>query len=200
MTATRVQLWHGPDVVEAAAAYARAKAANFSELRARIFGSIASWKDCWTLQATLARFHDCSVRTVQRAAHDAKEQGFMGSAFAKPGEKPPGAKEPVPFKWCHRWIIGRGKAGAALQEAVNKARAAWVITNAGLRRTFNAPQPKPKKNARMTAEQIDEALDQEQAKHEPELLQPSPAAKRRMTADEIDAELAALERARGPDR
>ncbi len=141
----RVQLWHGPDVAEAAAAYTRALHHEFSELRARIFGSIASWKDCWALQATLAKFHKCSVRTVQRAAHDARELGLLRCAFSKPGEIPPGSEEPAPFKWSHRWIPGRGLAGAAMQDAINKARAAWAITKAGLRRTFNAPAPAVKR-------------------------------------------------------
>ncbi len=178
MTGERVQLWHGPDVAEAAAAYTRAIKAGFSELRARVFGSVASWKDCWTLQSTLAKFHNCSVRTVQRSTHDAREIGFLRCAFSKPGEKPPGADAPVPFKWSHRWIPGRGLAGAALQEAVNKARAAWVITKAAIRKPYNVQaqaakrrEPNPRNPPRhLTREQKAQWLE-EQIAREPSTLQ-----------------------------
>ena len=199
MSSERVQLWHGPDVAEAAAAYTRAIAHHkFSELRARIFGSIASWKDCWTLQATLAAFHKCSVRTVQRSVHDARELGELVTHFSRPGEIPPGAKEPKPFKWCQRFLPGRGLAGEAKNAAINKARAAWTITKAGLRRTFNAPAPK--RNERKTAEQIDAELERRaQLEENSALYQPPPAGKRRMSAAELEAELEAIDRARdGP--
>jgi hypothetical protein len=162
LTAERIQLWHGPDVAEAAAAYARALTAGFSELRARIFGSIASWRDCWTLQATLAKFHRCSVRTVQRAASNSREHGFLRCAWSKPGEVPPGAKEAVPFKWCHRWIPGRGLAGPARQAAINKARADRIIGKAALRRTYNAPQGQAPSKARTKPRTPPDHLTREQ--------------------------------------
>lgn len=173
--AARVQLWHGPDVAEGAAAYTRAIDAGFSELKARVYGSIASWKDCWTLQSTLAKFHRCSVRTVQRAARDARELGYLRCAWCKKGETPPGASGPMPFKWCHRWVPGRGLAGAALEKAVSKARALWAITKAGKGQTFNAPQsskprPKPRKPPpHLTREQRARWID-EQIATEPEPL------------------------------
>lgn len=136
----RIQLWHGPDIVEAAAAHARAIAAGFSELRARVVGSFSSWKDCWATQAKLADFHKCSVRTVQRAAHDAREHGLIRCAWSKQGETPPGAKAPLPFKWSHRWTPGRGLAGKALEVAINAARAAAVICKVVPKRTYNDPQ------------------------------------------------------------
>ncbi len=141
--------WHGPDIAEAAAAYARAIAAEISELRARVIGSISSWKDCWATQGKLAEFHNCSVRTVQRALHDARQNGLICCAFSKPGEKPPGAAQPMNFKWSHRWTPGRGLAGKALQAAINAARAAAVICKIIPKRTFNEPQRIAKAKAKL---------------------------------------------------
>lgn len=138
--AARIRLWHGSDVVEAVASYGRAIEAGFTELRARIIGSVSSWKDCWAPQSTLAEFHHCCVRTVQRALHDGRENGLIRCAFSKEGERPPGADGPMNFKWSHRWTIGRGLAGKALQSAINAARAAAVICKVIPKRTFNEPQ------------------------------------------------------------
>jgi hypothetical protein len=202
LTATAsVRLWHGPDRTEALAAYGRAIDAGFSELRARIFGSIASWPDCWTLQSTLARFHKCSVRTIQRASHSAREIGFLRCAWSKPGEKPPGADAPVPFKWCHRWIPGRGLAGPALQSAINKARAAWVITKASIRRTYNAPVSRPVAKRQFTAAELDDALaaPERQAMRDRFPARGEERSQKRVTAAELDAILNAHE-PEPPDR
>lgn len=179
MTAERI--WPGPDTAEAVAAYTRAIKAGFSHLRALVFAGFASFKDCWMLQSSLATFFHCSVRTVQRAAHDAREIGELRTAFGKPGEIPPGADGPMPFKWVHRFIPGRGFAAAAREAAINKARAAWTITKSGLRRTFNAPAPKVRTKPRIPPRHLD--LEQsaqwitEQAAIEPstsEVLQREP--------------------------
>ena len=184
------RIWPGPDTSEAVAAYSRAIKAGFSHLRALVFGGFASFKDCWMLQSTLADFFDCSVRTVQRSAHDAREIGELRCAFGKPGERPPGADAPLHCKWTHRWIPGRGLAAEARQHAINKARAAWVITRAGIRRTFNAPASKPK---RMTAEQIDAELERADHEHDDATLAvPPPAPKGRVSAEEIEAMLAGI--------
>lgn len=141
---TVARIWPGPDSAEAVAAYTRVSKAKFTPLRALIFGGFASFKDCWMLQSTIAAFFRCSIRTVQRAAHDAREIGELRTAFGKPGEMPPGATAPMRCKWTHRWVPGRGLAGAARETAINKARAAWAITKSGLRRVFNAPTQAPK--------------------------------------------------------
>jgi hypothetical protein len=182
----RIQLWHGPDVAEAVAAHARALAADFSELKARVVGSFSSWKDCWATQAAIAAFHQCSVRTVQRAAHDAREHGFLQCAWSKPNEKPPGARGPLPFKWVHRWTPGRGLAGAALDKAINAARAAAVICKVVPRRTYNDPAAvKAKANLRnppsgLTVEERAKWIDQQL---EPDIVEP------------VDLEAEALRRA-----
>jgi hypothetical protein len=104
----------GPDLPEARAAEQRAREAGLTVLRARIVAHIASFKDGWIFRRRLAKTEGCSVRTVQRAITQAREEGLIGVARAKQGEKPPGAAGTFACGWSHRWIIGRGRAAAAL--------------------------------------------------------------------------------------
>lgn len=131
-------LWLGPHHGEARAAYTRARRAGLTSLRALVIGSVASFKDCWAFRAKLAAKHDCSVRTVQRALTQAREEGLIGVARSKCDivrgkkvfEKPPHFDKPVPCGWSHRWTIGWGKAGAAVKQAVEAARARWIVRHA----------------------------------------------------------------------
>lgn len=132
--------WLGDSYYEAQAAFHRARRAGLSILRSLVVGNIASFKDCWTFRSNIASFLGISVRTVQRGITDAKAQGLIGVGRVA-GEKakteiPPGkGKDGKPFRpfacgWCHRWTIGWGKAGEAVKEAVEAARARWLVKHA----------------------------------------------------------------------
>lgn len=103
----------GPDLAEARAAEQRAREAGLTVLRARIVAHIASFRDGWVFRRRLAKMENCSVRTVQRAITQAREEGLIGVARAKQGEKPQGAAGSFACGFSHRWVIGRGLAAAA---------------------------------------------------------------------------------------
>jgi hypothetical protein len=161
----------GPDLPEARAAEQRAREAGLTVLRARIVAHIASFKDGWIFRRRLAKTEGCSVRTVQRAITQAREEGLIGVARAKQGEKPPGAAGTFACGWSHRWIIGRGRAAAAALAAVAAAKLAALVRTAA---KPPAPQPRCSPAARCaskaptgqrrpparswTAEEIDQAL------------------------------------------
>lgn len=123
-------LWLGPVHSEAKAAFVRARAVGLTSLRALVVGNVASFKDCWAFRSKIARQVGCSVRTVQRALTQAREEGLIGVARAKKGECPPNWKKPVECGWSHRWTVGWGKAGAAIKQAVEAARARWIVRHA----------------------------------------------------------------------
>jgi len=143
-----------------------------SPLRALVVGSIASFKDCWAFRSKLAEKHGCSVRTVQRAITEAKGEGLIGVARAKQGEKPPNWDREVPCGWSHRWTIGWGKAGEAVQSAVQAARARWIV-----RQAMVAP-PAEKK-----------PISESQPRTFGSTMDPKQGPRRRWTAADIDAEL-----------
>lgn len=120
-------LWLGPVQSEAKAAYIRARAVGLTSLRALVVGNIASFRDCWAFRSKLARQVGCSVRTVQRAITQARAEGLLGVARAKRGECPPSWPKPVECGWSHRWTVGWGKAGAAVKQAVEAARARFMV-------------------------------------------------------------------------
>lgn len=122
-------MWLGPSAAEASSAYGRAREAGMSVLRSLVVGQIASFRQCWAFRRKLAEKVGCSVRTVQRAITQAKAEGLLGTARAKPHEIPPGrdAQGPVACGWSHRWIIGWGKAGTAVRDAVAAAKARWLV-------------------------------------------------------------------------
>jgi DNA-binding transcriptional MocR family regulator len=172
-------MWLGPVHSEARAAYHRARTTGLSPLRSLVIGTVASFKDCWTFRRNLAKQVGCSVRTVQRALTQARSEGLIGVARAKKTEVPPNWQHgPVTCGWSHRWVIGWGKAGEAVKEAVEAAKARWFV------RHSMAPKP-PAPASYMT-----------------------PAAKSvaprsefsglRMTAAQIDAELERLDALKKP--
>jgi hypothetical protein len=133
------RLWLGPSHYEARAAYHRARGAGLTSLRALVVGTIGSFQDCWSFRSTIATFLGCSVRTVQRAITQAKQEGLIGVARSKVTVKPDGSREfepapklgkPIPCGWSHRWTVGWGKAGEAVQRAVEAARARWLVRHA----------------------------------------------------------------------
>jgi hypothetical protein len=123
-------LWLGPVHTEARAAYTRARGRGLTPLRSLIVGTVASFKDCWAFRSKIAAFVGCSVRTVQRALTQARSEGLIGVARGKKNECPPNWKSPVACGWSHRWTVGWGKAGAAVRDAVDAARARWLVRHA----------------------------------------------------------------------
>ena len=174
------QLWLGPVADEARAAFARAREAGLSSLRALVIGSVASFKECWAFRRKLAAHVGCSVRTVARALRQAKEEGLIGVARAKKGEKPPNFEGDISCGWSHRWVIGWGAAGKAVQQRVAAAKARWLIRQAMQPAAAPKASPAP-------------AEERKRGSHPP-----TDAQRRKWTAAELDAELARIERNRRP--
>ena len=173
-------LWKGPDKAEATATYRQCREAGMSPMRALAVAQMASFRDCYAFAKSIAEWVGCSRRTVQRGAADAKRLGFVASHRAKKNERTPGDPEfgggkLIPCGWSHRFVIGRGKAGAARNQAVAEARARW--------------------NIRQALRQAEEAA--KRAEPKPKFEQTTPQSPRRgrarpRTAAEIDAELARI--------
>lgn len=160
--------WPGPAIAEARAAYERARTTGLSAARSLVVACIASFRDGWMFRRGLAEHTGLSVRTVQRAITQAKEEGLIGVARARTTEIPPGLQRPLPCGWSHRWTIGWGQAFEAAKDAVARTKVARVIKAA----------------ARAVAAPIVRKTQQ------------SPRPPRKWTAEELDAELARIELAR----
>lgn len=124
------QMWLGPNQLEAVAAFRRARQAGMSLARALVIGQCASFRDCWTFRAKLARLLGVSVRTVQRAVSEAKSLGLLKVFRAKPHEKAPEVGKVIACGWSHRLTVGWGKAGAAVTEAIEQARLRYIARSA----------------------------------------------------------------------
>lgn len=170
------QTWRGPYGAEAASAYERARHAGLSELRARIVGHIASYRETWAFASSIAGWVHASRRTVFRALAQAKETGLIGSRPIKDDEIPPGANGPITCGGSLRWTIGWGKAMGDARAAVAAARVRWLLRTQGVGgrpATTDKPKRKPPEQPPHTTQR------------------PSrPEYQRRMTAEEIDAALA----------
>ena len=119
----------GPDHLEARFAEQRAQEAGLSALRSKVVGHISSFRDGWVFRKKLAAAVRCSVRTVQRAITQAREEGLLGVARAKKAEIPPGARKPFTCGWSHRWTVGRGMAAGAALLAITAAKVAKIARN-----------------------------------------------------------------------
>lgn len=145
-------------------------------MRALVIGSVASFKECWTFRKNLAAKVGCSVRTVQRALTQAREEGLIGMARAQKTEIPPGWEHgPIPCGWSHRWVIGWGQAAQKVADAVHAAKARWLI------KVAMAPSPLPRSRPSEAP-----ALNRPNATARPEYQ------RRTWTASELDAELERL--------
>jgi AraC-like DNA-binding protein len=120
-------LFVGPYQHEARAAFLRAIESGLSVTRAYVLAQVASFKDGWLFRSTLAEKVGCSVRTVARAFAQAKREGLLRTHRAKKREIPPGCDQPLRCGWSHRFVIGWGAAGAAVKQAVECARARWLM-------------------------------------------------------------------------
>lgn len=133
MTAAADSIWLGSFHTEARAAFQRARNTGLSPMRALVIGSVASFRECWTFRRNLAAKVGCSIRTVQRALTQARQEGLIGLARAKKDERPPGTDrngkpfEPLPCGWSHRWVVGWGQAGQKVADAVHAAKARWMV-------------------------------------------------------------------------
>lgn len=154
----------GPDHLEARLLEQRARESGLTVTRARVVAHIGSFSDGWLFRTRLAKLVGCSVRTVQRAISQAKQEGLIGVARAKPNEVPPGgdAKRPLSCGFSHRWVIGRGLAAAAAVAAIAAAKLEAIARRAAQQLRQQLPQA-PKRQPsppprRWTAEEIDAAL------------------------------------------
>lgn len=173
-------MWLGPVPREAVAVYKRARQSGLTTIRALVIGQLGSFRDAWVFRRRLAAAVGCSVRTVQRAITQAKELGLIGVARGKKTETPQGASGPVECGWSHRWVIGWGKAGTAVETAVAAARARWMVKHA--MQASKAPETRPEPKAPRRRDLFRRIG----------ASQPTPN-QRRWTAEELDAELARLE-------
>jgi hypothetical protein len=163
MTAAVVSsLWLGPVQSEGRAAYHRAREAGLSPMRALVLGTVGSFRDCWAFRSKIAAHVGCSVRTVARALAQARQEGLVGVARCKQGEKPPNWGQVVPCGWSHRWIVGWGKVGDAVKQAVNAARARWIVhamVKASPAPTHPKSTPSNAPRRHWTAAELDAELD-----------------------------------------
>lgn len=170
--AALVSEWLGPVHSEARAGFRRAREAGLSPMRALVIGHVASFKECWTFRKNIAVKVGCSIRTVQRALTQAKAEGLIGTARAKKDDIPPKWEHgPIPCGWSHRWVVGWGKAGKMVADAVHAAKARWLVKHAapqrvprpateiGAPRTYK-PTARPEYQRRSwTAAELDAELD-----------------------------------------
>jgi hypothetical protein len=178
------QTWRGPFAAEAAYAYQRARLAGLSEMRARMIGHIASYRETWAFASSIASWVNGSRRTVFRALAQAKAEGLIGSRPIKDDEIPPGAEKPISCGGSLRWTIGWGKAVEEAKAAVAHARMRWLIRVSNVAKHVAKPpkggaksEPTPGPHTRtpgraeyrrpMTAEEIDRALASEPFGDEP---------------------------------
>lgn len=169
-------LWLGPVHTEARAGYQRARTAGLSPLRALIIGNVASFKECWTFRRNIAKHVGSSVRTVQRALTQARSEGLIGVARAKKTDVPPNWQHgPVTCGWSHRWVLGWGKAGQAVADAVHAAKARWMVKVATAEKKTPASATEPAR-----------AVTYKKA-------EPTERQRRKWTAEELEAEVNRLE-------
>jgi DNA-binding transcriptional MocR family regulator len=147
-----------------------------------VLGVIASFKNGWISRRAIARHLRISVRTVQRAISEAKSLGLLGVARFKPNEVPPGAKAPITCGGSHRWTIGWGLAGKAVQNAIAKARARWLsrAAAAATALAFGATSPGPAGSPRLRSWEVERV--------DGRALVSRPEPKRFNTAAKIEAE------------
>lgn len=110
----------GPYRKEALAILEHCKAAGMSWMRAYAVACLASMGQiCWQFQSSVARFMlgrgadpkqvRGRVRTIQRAARQAKTMGVLVSRRLRRGERPPGARQPITCGGALRRFIAWGK-------------------------------------------------------------------------------------------
>jgi hypothetical protein len=173
-------IYLGPYEHEARAAFKRALAAGLSVTRAHVIAQVASFKDGWAFRSTLAEIAACSIRTVARAFAHAKREGLLRTHRAKKREIPPGCDQPLRCGWSHRFVIGWGAAGAAVKQAVEVARARWLVNHVTKPPAPAPSSPAPKRSGGVY------------------VFRAGDKPRRTWTADELAAELDKLERERKP--
>jgi len=118
----------GPFRSEALAILEHCKEAGMSWKRAYVVACFASLGQiCWQFQSSVARFTGYSVRTVQRAARQAKQMGVLVSRRLRRGERPPGARQPITCGGALRRFVawGKPKAQAMALRAKYALRDLW---------------------------------------------------------------------------
>ena len=133
-------------------------------MRALAVANVASFRDGWAFRKSIAAKIGGSVRTVARAFKQAREEGLMGIARAKAGERPTGADgKPLgalPCGWSHRWTIGWGEAGKAVKVAIANARARFLARAAVKGKSLT---PAPARGRWWSAFELDAELERRAA-------------------------------------
>jgi hypothetical protein len=118
----------GPYRSEALAILEHCKDAGMSWKRAYAVACFASMGQvCWQFQSSVARFTGYCVRTIQRAARQAKAMGVLVSRRLRRGERPPGARQPITCGGALRRFVawGKPKAQALALRARYALREVW---------------------------------------------------------------------------
>jgi DNA-binding transcriptional regulator YhcF (GntR family) len=153
-------------------------------MRALVIGTVASFKECWTFRRNLAKHVGCSVRTVQRALTQARSEGLIRVQRAKKTDIPPQWEHgPVTCGWSHRWVCGWGQAGEKVKQAVEQAKARWIVRTAT--------------NALATSAKPTGSSASRETTRTPVAARPE-YQRRSWTATELDAELDRLARLQKP--
>lgn len=187
--ASSQRLWPGPLQREGVEAFRAGIEARMSTARSLVLGVVGSFRDCWVFQRRIAEICGCSIRTVQRALHQARELALIECHRAKPNETPPGLERGtrIPCGWSHRWIVGRG-----LSEPLRLAARAVTQSARTLVQKVKRTSSRRQTSARTwTAAEIDAELARRHAVRE----------QSRWTPEEFEAELARRDdAARAPPR
>ncbi len=118
----------GPYRREALAILEHCNEAGMSWKRSYVIACFASLGQvCWQFQSSVARFTGYCVRTVQRAAAQARRMGVLVSRRLRRGERPPGARQPITCGGALRRFIawGKPKAQALALRAKYALRELW---------------------------------------------------------------------------
>jgi hypothetical protein len=130
----RLGLWTGNDDAEANWMYQRARELGVTKNQAEALADVASRPDSWEFARKISERLGFSVRTFQRAMARGKSLGLVRTFRGKKRETPPGADGPIPCGWCHRLVVGRGRARVERAREQAEARARW-LTNIVRRQT-----------------------------------------------------------------
>lgn len=85
----------------------------------------------WMFQASVAKYLNISVRTVQRAVRQAKSLGVLVSRRLRRNEQPQGARSPISCGGALRRFVGWGvtQARALARYARYRMRWLWYLQN-----------------------------------------------------------------------
>jgi hypothetical protein len=117
---------------QAEAVHRWARERGMTKPRAWIMACFAAYgRKCFTWQKTIAEFTGFCIRTVQRAARQAKDLGLLTATRFKRGATPEGASGPLTCGGTERVIVGWGLSDSSanvlrLKQAIREGYAEQV--------------------------------------------------------------------------